>query len=1340
MLDDARRSAMAARLRQGRSSAVAGITRRPPGAEVPLSFGQEQLWFLDQIAPGLATYNIAGCFRLLGPLDVAALGRALDALVARHEALRTRLVAVGDGHPVQVVDDPAPVPLPVRELTEADERDFVLDRSTRPFDLANGPLFRADLGRRGPDEHLVLLCAHHTVFDGWSMGVMVRDLAAFYGQESGGPPAKLPELPVQFGDYAAWERERLQGESLQRLADWWRNHLAGVSTLQLPTDRPRALLEDFKGAVVRRPFEGGLVDRLQEVARQEGTTLFVVLMAAFDALLHRYTGQDDVVVGTPTANRTRPELAGMIGYLVNTLPVRADMSGDPTFSELVRRLRDTTVEAYTHQELPFAKMVEVLQVQRDPSRAPLTQILFLHATDTAGAAPVAGGVEFRLVHHYTDPGTAKLDLTFAVTTVPGDTHVLAQYATALFDRTTMERLLGHYTVLLEGAAQDPSQRLSELPLLTEEELFRELVEWNDTERGFDIDCFHRRFEQQVERTPEAVAAELDDDRLTYAELNADANRIARRLHDLGVGPEVMVGISMAPAPRRLAALLGILKAGGAYVPLDPDLPHDRLAYMVGNARISVVVCDETGETGIPDAGVTLLPLHRERDELARLDASNPGYPVGTGNAAYVIYTSGSTGAPKGVVVEHGQAMHVLLGLIDRFGVGPGDRVLQFASLNFDVSVADIFMTLLSGATVVIGSKETLHTPPRLAELIRRGVTVAGMPPAVLSLLPVEDFPSLRLLMPAGEELPSELARAWVRPGLRLCNAYGPTEACIYATIAEIDGSVMPPPIGLPVPDYQCYVLDPALNPVPVGVVGELHIGGAGVARGYLGQPALTEQRFVPDPFRDEPGARLYKTGDLVRRLPDGQIQYLGRLDGQVKLHGLRIELGEIETALASHPSVAQAVVTVFEDRAGAKHLVAHVRLEDGPNGEAAALHPAELRRHLADWLPSYMVPNHFVAVDVFPLNDNGKIDKRALPMPDATEAAVTYAPPTSLLETLVVDTYVGVLRLDRVGIDDSFFDVGGNSLQAMRLIARLRDDLAIDLDVTALFLFPTPRQLAARIEGLIAEDDRAGTPRHLVELAGAPGRAPLFLVHAIGGTVHSYVPLAHALASTYHVYGIEAAGLDSPDAPASIEALAAWYVAAVREAQPEGPYRVAGWSMGGLVAYEMARQMEWDGDEVAELVLLDAPFAIPQEPALAPEQVAAEFVADAARTAGLGVDDLPDPTSASVSSLVQWLAERLAGSPADTAELRGELERRLAVFGVLRRMLSGHRPQGSLKAETLVIGAVRSPNAAHQPHWHEVLAGEVGEASLDCDHYTLLQHPHVRDVAEVVVPALGLGR
>ncbi|MDT5041121.1 MAG: hypothetical protein QOE51_2106 [Actinoplanes sp.] len=1330
MLSDTQRSSLTARLRQGRERPVDQIPRRGPEVtELPSSFGQEQLWFIDQFAPGLSVYNIAGVIRLRGDLDAAALGRALDDLVARHEALRTRLVNV-EGRPVQVVDPASATALPFDDLSaddsaarEARLAELAAREAGQPFNLAAGPLFRTRLVRLAAREHVLVICVHHTVFDGWSFGVFLRELSAGYRARTTAASADLPELPIQFADYALWERQQLQGENLDKLTGYWKTALDGVGTVQLPTDRPRPLLQSFDGGVERLSVDADVLDGLRALGRREGATLFVTLLTALQVLLHRYSGQDDITVGTASANRSRPELAPLIGYLVNTLPIRTDTGGDPSFVELLQRVRGSTVEAYDHQDLPFAKLVETLRVERDPSRSPLFQVGFTMAesADDMRVGDLAMTVEDVEIM------PAKVDLNLFVEVRESGLRLLLSYATALFDPSTARSMLEHLRVLLTGIVADPSRPLSQLPLLTPAELRRELVEWNDTTVGYPVLCVHELFEQQVERTPDGVAATMDADTLTYLQLNAQANQVARHLHERGVTPDTLVGISMQPSLRRLAALLGIMKAGAGYVPLDPDLPTERLRYMIGDARMPLIVTDTAGAFALPPTGAQTVDLDRQWSAIAAQPTGNPDFPVTSDNIAYVIYTSGSTGRPKGVVLEHAPVVNYLTGMIGHWPVGPGDRHLQFASLSFDVSVMDMFVPLCSGGTAVLASRETLHSPPRLAELMRQSrVTFACLPPAVLTLLTGQSLPDLRVLISAGEALSADLVSQWLRPGLRFYNGYGPTETACGVTLMELDATTLPPPLGRPMPNYRAYVLDRHLNPLPVGAIGELHIGGLCHAREYLNQPELTRQRFIHSPFDDDPAARLYKTGDLVRRQPDGNMQFIGRIDNQVKIRGLRIELGEIETALAAHPAVAQAHVITADDATGQKHLIGYARTD--PDASAT---PADLRQHLARELPAYMVPTHLLVLERFPLTPNGKIDNKALPSPDS--AAIDCTAPRTLIETLLVDVYATMLGSPRVGIDNSFFDLGGNSLQAMQLVTRLHNDLAVNIGVTAIFLAPTPRQLAALLRDKHGFDDAdvdaAGPGLStkdcvLVELSSGAGVQPLFLVHAIGGTVYGYTHLARELADTHRVYGVEAAGL-SPNSSAatSLEAMVTDYVDAIRAAQPTGPYRLAGWSMGGLVAFEIARRLEDLGERVVLLAMLDTPFS---PPVFVPAEsfLLAEFVGDVARTLGWSSDEAPD------ADQLGWLAERLDAGAGDLAAVRAEVGRRFTVFKANITMIAGYRPKGVVRASALIAGAERSPDAALD--WAAVIDGPVEAIRVPGSHYTLLQPPHVQRIAEAV--------
>jgi amino acid adenylation domain-containing protein len=1076
MLTEAQREALALRLRRGRDVLPAGISRRPADTrELPASFGQEQLWLMDQFAPGLPTNNIPLALALTGPLDAPALTQALRALTERHETLRTRLARSRRGHLIQVIDPPPATLLEHADLSaaapgdrQARLKDFIAAAAMRPFDLTAGRLLRAWLIRLAPAEHILLIVVHHAVFDGWSAGVLVTELAALYGQEAAGRPAGLPELPVQFADYALWERDRLRVSVPEKLTAYWRQAMSGFETLTLPTDRPRPATDRFDGQITVLQTSRQLLDGLRELSRREKTTPFVTLMAALQVLLQRYTGQTDVVVGTASANRSRAELAPLVGFLVNALPIRGELSGNPPFTELMAQLQQTTLGAFDHQDLPFAKLIETLGIERDLSRAPVFQVVLTYA-EREPAPVTAAGVDFVLTDLIVGLDVAKSDLAFVAEGRPDGLWVECAYKTALFDPATAARLLGHLEVLLAGVVADPGARLSELPLLTAAERRRELAEWNDTAVPYPAVCLHQGFEARVRDDAAAVAAEFGEQRWSYAELNAAANRVARWLRGLGVGPESLVGVCMGISLRRLAVLLGVWKAGGGYVPLDPELPAERLGFVLADTGMAVVVAEAGSAGRVPaGGGVQVVDVDECWGHLTRLAGTDlAGTGVTPSNVAYVMYTSGSTGRPKGVLVEHRQAVNFLLGTAEVYGTGPDDAVLSFAAFTFDASVLNMYLPLLTGARVVLAPTAVLHSPPRVAELIRSaGVTFCCMAPAVLNLLRNGELGGVKTLLSAGEELPGDLLSSLLRGRTGMYNEYGPTEAAVGPLFMRLDESVpLPPPIGRPKPNYRAYVLDEYLTPCPVGVTGGLYIGGAGVSRGYLRRPGLTAARFVADPFGPA-GGRLYQTGDLARRRADGTIEFAGRVDDQVKIRGFRIEPGEIETALATHPAVTQAVVTVFTDPAGQRQLAGYLRLAPG---SGAGL--SQIREHLAGRLPAYLVPGYLTLVSEFPLTSHGKIDKAALPVPRAPAAGSGQAPPATGLETVVADLYASVLASERAGATDSFFDLGGSSLQVMQLIAELRTGLGVDLDITAVFLAPTPRKLAALLRDQHGLDD-----------------------------------------------------------------------------------------------------------------------------------------------------------------------------------------------------------------------------------------------------------------------------
>ncbi len=1015
-----------------------------PGTPLPVAFSQERLWFLDQLDPGQSTYNVPAALRLLGRLDVTALAGALGEVVRRHGSLRTTF-AEGDGRPVQIVAAAVPRLLPVVDLSGLPEelrgdeahRRISLEIG-RPFNLGRGPLIRALLLKLSGDEHAAALTMHHIASDGWSMSLLIREVEALYEAFAQGRPSPLAELPIQYADFAVWQRGWLQGARLEQEIAWWRQRLAGVAPLDLPTDRPRPPAQTFRGANVPFPIDGGLSDAVAGLARREGATLFMTAMAAFVVLLRRYAGQDDVSVGTPSANRTRREIEDLIGFFVNTLVVRTDAAGDPGFRGLLGRVREASVGAFAHQEVPFEKVVEELRPERDLSRPPLFQVMFILQNARFEPLELPG---LTLAPQDFETTTAKLDLTLFLFENPQGLSGAIELNTDLFDRSTIERMARHFQVLLAGATADPAARISELPLLTGPERAQLLEGWNATEveRPHGL-LVHELFEARAARTPERQAVAFGGKTLTYRDLDEQANRLAHHLRGLGVGPETLVGLCVERSERMVVGLLGILKAGGAYVPLDPTHPAERISMVLEDAQVQILVTDDF------------------LDQIAAERIDRPERWTDEESLAYVIYTSGSTGRPKGVQLPHRAVVNFLRAMAARPGFGPDDVIPALTTLSFDIAGLEIYLPLMLGGRIEVISREESADGRRLAERIASsGVTVMQATPATWRLLidsGWEGLAGLKVLC-GGEALPRDLADAIQARGADLWNVYGPTETAIWSATGPVgEGPVR---IGSPIDNTRFYVVDPACQLVPVGVPGELWIAGDGVARGYFRRPDLTSEKFIANPFSGEPGTRLYRTGDLVRYREDGSIEFLGRIDHQVKVRGFRIELGEIEAALGRHPPVAQAVVGT-RGEGGDKQLVAWlVGRED--------LSLSALRSFLHTVLPDYMVPAVFVVLDVLPLNPSGKVDRKALPAPEAASATTgEHVAPRGPVEELVAQIWAEVLRAERVGATDNFFDLGGHSLLATQVVSRVRVALGIELPLQRLFEAPTVAGLARAIE------------------------------------------------------------------------------------------------------------------------------------------------------------------------------------------------------------------------------------------------------------------------------------
>jgi len=1059
------------------------IPRRANRDAAPLSFAQQRLWFLQQLEPESPFYNITRAMRLNGTLNVVALQQALNAIVARHEVLRTTLVSL-DGNPKQIIAESRSVELPVivvengknRIEQEAEIQRLNRVEVQRLFNLSSDLMLRATLLRLEPTEHLLILVMHHIASDGWSMGILFRELSALYDAFATDQPSPLPPLPIQYADFAHWQRQWLTGDVLETQLNYWKQQLTGApGLLELPTDHPRPPIQRFQGKKASLQLSPELTAQLKNLSQQTGTTLFMTLLSAFATLLSRYSGQSDLVIGSPIANRTHRQIESLIGFFVNTLALRIDLNDNPRFEELLRRVRRVAIDAYAHQDIPFEKLVEELQPERNLSHTPLFQVMFVLQNPSRDSLELSG---LSLTPIAPENVTAKFDMTLSMRETAQGLVGRLEYNTNLFEPTTITRLVGHFQTLLEGIVKTPQQSIAELPLLTETES-QQLMAWNDTATDYPVDqCLHQLFEAQVEKTPDAVAVVFEAQQLTYRELNNKANQLAHYLQTLGVKPEVLVGICMERSIDMLIGLLGILKAGGAYLPLDPAYPATRLAFMLEDAQVPVLMTTKNLQSGLSEHHSQIVCL----DALdTTLSTDNPMSGVAPSNLAYVIYTSGSTGKPKGVMISHRSVVNFLSAMRLKLDLTDQDIFLAVTTISFDIAALELYLPLIIGARVVLVSREVAQDGVLLfSTLIQSGVTVMQATTATWRLLLTtdwEDTPQLKIIS-GGEALPRELANQLLEKSATVWNLYGPTETTIWSSAYSIERNKASgefhddalEPLGYPIANTQIYILDKNRKLVPIGVPGELHIGGAGLSRGYLNRPDLTAEKFIPNPFNKDPNSRLYKTGDLARYLPDGNIEFLGRLDNQVKIRGFRIELGEIEAVLAQHPTVQECVVIVHEDSRNDKRLVAYLVLN-----KEQVIDNIELRRLLKERLPDYMIPSAFMQLEVMPLTPNGKIDRQALSQLSINSYQLSekhFVVPQTPEEELLAGIWANVLGIKEVSIHDNFFELGGHSLLATQVISRVGETFSVELPLRQLFESPTIAGLSEHLKTICHDHSR----------------------------------------------------------------------------------------------------------------------------------------------------------------------------------------------------------------------------------------------------------------------------
>ena len=1313
----------------------------PREGELILSFAQQRIWFLDQLQSGSTAYNEPSALHLKGGLNVETLEKSLKAIAQRHEVLRTNFKTV-DGSPVQVISPNLELNLPLVDLQHLPTEEqwtevqrLVREAAEQYFDLAVDRLLRVTLLKLAKQDHVLLLTMHHIISDGWSMGVLIEELAQLYQAYEQEQPSPLPSLPIQYADFALWQRQWFTQELLGEQINYWKQQLAGAPPLlELPTDRPRPKILSNQGSHFDFELDRELTASLNALSKKSEATLFMILLAGFVTLLYRYSGQSDIVVGSPIANRNRGEIESLLGFFVNTLVLRNDLSGNPSFLELLSRVRGCALGAYEHQDVPFEQLVEILQPERSLSYSPLFQVAF--AFQQAQAEQQQWG-ELTLTPLQLASVTTKFDLTLFLEETESGIEGRLEYNTDLFDAPTMARMAGHFQTLLASIVANPQEGIAQLPMLTATERHQLLVEWNDTATEYPQDkCIHQLFEAQAEKTPDGIAVVFEDTQITYKELNHRANQLAHYLKSKGVAPDVLVGICVERSLEMIVGLLGILKAGGAYVPLDSAYPTERIAYMLEDTQVSILLTQKQLVEKLPKTQAQVVCLDADWRGIASEDRENPVAQVKPDNLAYVIYTSGSTGRSKGVLIPHSGLLNLVFWHQRNFEIASSDCSTQLAGTAFDASVWELWPYLTTGATIYLVKAEIILNPEKLRDwLVLKGITITFIPTILAEKLLALDWQgniALRIILTGGDRL-SQYPETSIP--FELVNNYGPTENTVVTTSGLVRADkqdFVSPPIGRPIANTQVYILDRNLQPVPIGVHGELHIGGAGLAQGYLNRPDLTEQKFIPNSFSETEGDRLYKTGDLARYLSDGNIEFIGRIDNQVKIRGFRIELGEIEAVLSQHPLVQETVVIAREDQPNQKRLVAYVVLEKEKDTKSK-----ELRIFLKEQLPEYMIPSAFVFLEQLPLTPNGKVDRRALPAPDSSNLTdkTSFVPPRNNLELQLSQIWSEVLGVNPIGVQDNFFDLGGHSLLAVRLMAKIQQQLGTSLPLATLFTESTIENQAT----LLGTTNKIQFNSPLVPIEKSGNLTPFFLIHPVGGNVLCYADLARHLGNDRPIYGLQSPGLYGNSEPlTSIEDMAACYIKAIQTIQPQGPYYLGGWSLGGVIAWSMAQQLKKSGEEVSLLALIDsyAPTVLQSTEETDKTMLMKAFAEDLGRlyeTELLIADK--DFQSGSWEGQLQQILERAKQENILPPEI--DIQQMGQIFQVFQANLQAmydYQPQ-PYDGQVVLFCAL---DEGLVQGWHNLAVGRLDTYTIPGDHYTMLREAQVHILATQLNACLSL--